>query len=380
MSSRRGPTLSRGRGWLLILAVALSFPGALAAQESAPSQAELVHRMDSLDAAYRVADSIADIADSIRDEERRLERATSTDSMRIGPFIVIAPSQQAREARRDFERAWAPYTAFIGSEPTPIHGHAFGYQSKKPYKDLGLERYERRTGVHVQQQFEFGGGVHVVGAHIGQVLSTGLPLDLRDWLASFYMREDQDSELEWTYRSLVTSRSVAVADCYEGILERCWDAMGLRHRDEWWENWYDGVQRASIVSTHFRSARQGRAVLRAACTEGSDNDACTELLATGSPRVPLSPGARMSLVGHALTLGGPEAFHELSTDTEGSIEDRLVRVAGVSADELIASWREAVLAQRPDVGKDNNRSRWTSLMWLLVLAGFSMRSTRWRLV
>ncbi len=377
MSSRRGPTLFRGRGGWLVLAVVFSLPGSLAAQGSGPRQAELVHRLDSLQGAYRVAVSIADIADSIQREERRLGRATSTDSMRIGPFLVVAPSKQAREARRNFERAWAPYAAFVGSQPTPIHGHAFGYQSKRPYKDLGLERYD---GVFIRREWRFGSAAYVVGQKIGQVLSTGLPPDLNAWLTSFYMREDLDRELEWTYRSLVTSKSVAVADCYEGILDRCWDAMGLRHRDEWWESWYDRTQRASLVSILFRSTRQDKGVLRAACMEGSDDGACLDLLATAGPQAPLSAGARMSLVGHALTLGGAEAFHKLSTDTEGSIEDRLARVAGVPADELIASWREAVLAQRPDVGEGDRRSRWTSLMWLLVLAGFSMRSTRWRLV
>ena len=377
MSSRRGPTLFRGRGRWLIPAVALCLPGVLAAQERGPDQAELIHKLDSLQAAYRIADSIADIADSIRLEERRLDRAISTDSVRIGPFVVIAPSEQAREARRDFERAWAPYAAFIGSESTSIHGIVFGYQSERPYKDIGVPR---PRDLRIASQWLRGEGVYAAGQFIGGVLRHDLPEDVSVWLSDFYLREDSDRELEWTYRSLVTSRSVAVADCFEGILDRCWDAMGLRHRDGWWENWYDGAQRAWLVSIHFRSVRQDQDVLRAACLEGSDDDACVDLLGTTRPFIPLPTTARVSLLGHALTLGGAGAFHELSTGPEGSIEDRLARVAGVPAEELIASWREAVLAQRPDVREGSRQSRWTSLMWLLVLAGLSMRSTRWRLV
>ncbi len=101
----------------------------------------------------------------------------------------------------------------------------------------------------------------------------------------------------------------------------------------------------------------------------------------------------MTLLAHALALGGPEAYRRLATgsnpdalpdafpvpDTEAPLKDRLVQASGVSADSLIASWRAATLQARPDVHGDTRKLRWSSLLWLVVLAGVSTRSTKWRL-
>ena len=94
----------------------------------------------------------------------------------------------------------------------------------------------------------------------------------------------------------------------------------------------------------------------------------------------------MTLLAHTLSLGGPEAYRLLATGNadagagpEAPLKDRLVRASGVSADSLIASWRAATFEARPDVHDDTKKIRWSSLLWLVLLAGISTRSTRWRL-
>ena len=89
------------------------------------------------------------------------------------------------------------------------------------------------------------------GGRIGYVLNESFPRDLVEWTGGFSLRIDPHRELEWAYRQLVITRSTAVADCFEGIVDRCWDAMGLAHQDEWMSMWYSAGDRIAFVANRF---------------------------------------------------------------------------------------------------------------------------------
>ena len=227
----------------------------------------------------------------------------------------------------------------------------------------------------------------VIGRVLGGVLARDLAEDIKTWVGDFVIRADPTNELERAYRALLTTASAAVTDCYDGALDRCWDAMGLDHQDDWAAAWYTSAERQSLVRRLTPSPNPGTLGARAACLDAQRDDACAAALSDhDAASIPLPPGARMTLLAHALSLGGPEAYRQLTDGNAGatsppgtSLKDRLVRASGVSADSLIGSWRAATFQARPDVHTDTKKIRWSSLMWLVVLAGVSTRSTRWRL-
>ena len=113
--------------------------GPLEGQTVIADEAQLIQRLDSLSVVFQRADSVADIADRIRQRARRRELDAPSDTLRIGPFQVVTPEGQAQRARTYFERAWAPYAAIVGPGPTSLDGHFFTFQSKRPYVHLDVE-------------------------------------------------------------------------------------------------------------------------------------------------------------------------------------------------------------------------------------------------
>ena len=359
----------------LVLATLLMMPigASLDGQTTRPRESELVARIDSLSEILDRANSVAKVADAVRSEERRRLLSGQIDTLQVGPFLVVTPVGQVRLARRHFERAWARYAAIVGTERTAIDGRVFLYG-----KNELLYGLDSRGSTRVTTRYLPRNRLRAIGRILGGVMSADLPDDLRTWVGSFYIEADPTPELAWAYRSLTTTASASVSDCYDGTLERCWDAMGHDHQDSWATSWYTASERRELVR---RLNTSGVVGARASCLEDQRDDACMALLVDqdAAAGIPLPPGTRMTLLAHALSLGGPQGYKQMAADTDASIKDRLVRISGVSADSLISSWRTEVFQGRPDAREDTRRLRWSSLFWFLVLAGVSTRSTRWRL-
>jgi hypothetical protein len=326
---------------------------------------------------------VAKVADAVLKEEQRRLLTARIDTIQVGPFFVATPVRQVGLAKRYFERAWARYAAIVGTESTAIEGHVFLFGKSESLRGLDSSGSTRVTIRYMPSDRD-----RAIGRVLGGVLSADFPEDLRTWAGEFLVRADPTSELERAYRSLLTTASAAVTDCYDGALDRCWDAMGLDHQDDWAAAWYTESERRSLVRRLTPSPNPGIAGARASCLDAEMDDACVAVLVGpgAETSIPLPPGARMTLLAHALSLGGPEAYGVLATGNadasgapEAPLKDRLVRASGVSADSLIGSWRAATFQARPDVQSDTKKIRWSSLFWLLVLAGVSTRSTRWRL-
>lgn len=345
----------------------------------APKEEALIERINALEAAHSVAVGAADRADSLQIAGERLGIDLRTDTVRVGPFFVVAPHDRAREAESYFRSAWVSYAGAVGSEPTPLHEHYFALQGERPYRHyLSIEGATDVTTSFsgARRRIE-----HAIAQHIGHRLSSDVPEDLWEWMGGpFYLGTRPEWELEQTFRRLATTPSSATVDCYQAEATRCWDALGLAHRDTWWTSWYDREHRPSLV-TRLGNDRDLRDILIATCVEATDDAGCLATLAQlgAGGWIPLPASARMTLVRHALTLGGTGSFQRLMEPLEGSVQDRLARVAGTDAEELISSWRESVMAHRPDTRARVLGDSWIALLWLLFLAALSMRSTKWRL-
>ncbi len=360
--------------------LAIPFGASIDGQTTSPLESELVNRIDSLSAILSRAEEVARVADADRREEQLRLLSARIDTFRVGPFLVVTPVGQTSLAKRYFEGAWARYAPIVGPEPTSIEGRVFIFGEREEL--LGLSPW---GGRRVNPRFMPRDRDRAVGRILGGELASHFPNDLRTWVTEFFIRADPKPELEWAYRSLATTASAAVTDCYDGALDRCWDAMGLDHPDEWATAWYTASERQALVRRLKQSSYPGAP---ASCVDDGRDDECVAALADPDvePLIPLPPGARMTLLAEVLSLGGPEAYRQLAVGDphttpppEAPLKDRLVRASGVSPDSLIASWRAATFEARPDVNSDVGRIRWSSLFWLAVLAGISTRSTRWRL-
>lgn len=362
---------------ILGLAALLAIPlgASLDGQTTRPTESRLVERIDSLSAILTRADSVADVADAARTEERQRRLTSQIDTFQVGPFLVVARKREAGLAKRYFEQAWAHYASIVGTEPTALDGQIFVF-GKKGLLDLDIQ-----GGTRVSTTYMPIDRTRAIGQILGRAMGTGLPEDLQTWVDDFFIRADQTRELEWAYRSLVTTESAAVSGCYDGALARCWDAFGLDHQDEWATAWYTESERRSLVRRLNRASTASVERVVTRCLDDQRDDACAAVLAESDPAaaIPLPSGARGTLVAQALSLGGPSGYTQLMNPSDDPLKDRLVRASGVSADSLMSSWRASVFQARPDVSRDTNRSLWSTLMWFLVLAGISTRSTRWRL-
>ena len=360
----------------LALAAFLVIPlgASLDGQTARPMESELVNRVDSLAAILQRANSVADVADAVRKEERLRLLGTQIDTFQVGPFYVVARLKEVGLARRYFERAWGRYAETVGVEPTALEGHVFIFGKGDELLGLDTKGSTRLGTRYMSKDRE-----RFMDRILGSVISKDLPGDLTTWVGDFYIRSDPTRELEWGYRSLVTTPAVVVSNCFEGVLDSCWDAMGLDHGDDWINSWYTASERRLLVSRRERSPGARNEGVVTNCLDNQRDDACVAVLSENATHIPLPQGARMTLVAQALSMGGPEGYTRLVTDSDAPLKDRLVQASGVSADSLISSWRAATLQARPDVHGDTQRGLWSTLLWMLILAGVSTRSTRWRL-
>ncbi len=370
------PDIRRALRLGLLAAFVLGTTSHAAAQEGQPDLSRLTARLDSLREASTQANHAANVRDSIRWHEQ-LAGDNAIDTLQVGPFFVIASKDEARTAKKYFDHAWAGYSEIVGTAPSPLDRHLFSFLGKTDSRwrdpDLGIE-----DATVVDARWAPGSRESFVSKRMGVVLNQSLPEDLARWTGGFFLPSDPDQELEWTYRQLVMTRSSAVADCYHGVLTRCWDALGLDHQSEWSTSWYDADDRIAFVADRYALLEDSPQV--GACVERHLDDPCLELMSSWEhdEAIPLYTTARMTLVAHALSLGGPGSFQALA-GADGAIRDRLAAAARVAPDALITSWREAVIAARPPVDGGGVPSRLSSFAWLLILAAISMRSTRWRL-
>jgi hypothetical protein len=308
-------------------------------------------------------------------EQRQLDsmragraRAIATDTMTAGPFIVIdtVPAEVAQVAAAIAER-WREYEPMVGAAAARIAGSIVTWRLPAAYVA------PRGTTVHQFAPFMHGDRFeHAADFVIRSALAEVLPGDVRAWLhgAGLQLRGGMD----WAYRDLATSNSVAAQQCFDDAIAACISALGLADAGRSWEAWYTPEQLRHDVRR--RGLGPGRA---AACIDARDDTACLEVVrAYGGPYPPLTGAVRGTLLAHALELGGAGSFARLLEDA-ASVGERLERAAGQPLPQIVSSWRARVQEGRPDMHAGVATAGAWTLAWLALLALLAMRSTRWRL-
>jgi len=353
-------------------------PGAAGAQHAPDSVlTEVRQHLDSLVARSRQLADAADHAEYLQRARALQATHLPVDTFSWGPFRLVARPEQRELAETSFARAWAevePFAAGAESLFEPWTFLVFYYWSDDGmlltgdslFVAIGMSRrYPKR---YLEEK---------IARTLGEVLMRSAPPELFAWTGGALRASPGD--LPWVARELVTRASTVVRRCYEGDLEGCAQATGLRGGEAPWLNWFTAPERRLYVERMVRPGDASDSALWDGCVRAGMDDACMVILRGRPLPAPLTPQARASLLGTALETGGPGAFGRLTEAAGGDLVRELEAAAGVPLDTLLASWRREVLATRTSAWAGLVRSPFTLLLWILFFGALASRSTRWRL-
>jgi len=302
-----------------------------AAQEPStpfPTEEELVHRIEALLPAVEEARAAVEAADRRRATELAARPRRATQLVQVGPLRIVAPPGQTELASDLFEEVWLE--DFHGLDGSPaLEDHVFVFQwAWRRVEPLRVEP-ELHGATSVQRVELTRAWARTRGAaktHIRDAVWSALRLDLppgsplREWLGTAS---------------------------------------------------YPSAQRVSRLVTTAPSDVNG------ACL-GGEPDACLRALGlSGSMTVP--PETPTMLLLEAIGLGGEGAWPRLLEHRGAAPMDALAHAAGVEGGAVLASWRDALLDERPEIHAGLGSQAARVILWVLLLAAFAMRSTRWRL-
>ena len=283
--------------------------------EAHARRASLGARIDSLAAEHRRYLRLLHVRDSLA-----AARATElhTDTVLVGPFLFVNRTPPAASAVAALQTAWDAHAAMAGAAAGRLSGTVISQDLDG--SELGnpqrVIRFAPRPGRSTPD--------HIAAAEraVVSALHAALPGDVLVWLGGGAF--GHPDPLVWAYRDLATSGSRPARRCFGGEVDACMLAM------------------------------------------------------TGDSAGLMRPVTRVSLLQLALELGGDGSYSRLFDDST-DIATRLARASGRTTEELIVTWRHEVQDARPRVHAGVARAGMWTIVWLLGLATFATRSTRWRL-
>lgn len=364
------------RVWGVLLAGLLA-PAALAGQTAE----ELVQRLDSLRPLLEQARHDAERAELEAKLRAQAQLGIRLDTLQVGPLRIVTPEEQAPAARRAFEEAWETVAPFAGDATHVLDDGIWLFQHAPRFERIRLPLTPDDVKVHdlrVRSWRPWERVVRNVEGSLWRRLASAVPGDVGVVIRGGPWQPKGDEFLEIAYRGLVTAAGRPSRACVRGDLAACWTAVGADGVAERWDEWYGPAERRRVVleSSPSGSAQGSR---HRACAEGSQAACDLFLEESGPPEVPVRGMARAGLVGYALDLGGEGSYGRLLEAAGAGLREAVSAASGLDADEVMRRWRARVLEHRPATGADLGRSRWSTLVWIVVLGTLAMGSTRWRL-
>jgi hypothetical protein len=358
-----------------VVAFALAAGVAATPTLRAQTVSELQERVRRLEQAYRAAEVVAVRADSAAREAGYVRG----DSATVGGLHVFAPQDAAANARLGAERAWPMLKHTFGTEANVLASLAFAAQLERPSRIVAAPRGARRF---IAENSADDIANRLVW-EASQILSTRLDPRLHNWMGGAIVPDSSRARLlRGAYIDLLTAPSRATRSCFVGALDGCRDAFDLPPSAEPFRRWYGPAERRLIVQEVI-AGEDLRLVpeLYRDCVTRGDDTACVQLLQRtpeSSLPAPLGHATRIGLVELGLELGGPGAFHRLTTAAGQPVDAQLAAAAGIPLDSLLAAWRGRVLAARPKPVTLDSRGAWVALTWGAIFGLLALRSTRWR--
>ena len=295
---------------------------------SLPTEQDLLRRIDFL---LPVLDQ-ARAAESAARERQRLEEArlpAVTELVRVGPLHVLAPPDQAELAADLFGATWREHFEWASGSPS-LAEHVFVFQWRwRSAEPLRID--PAATGHAGLQRVEL----------------------TRAWARTRAAAQARVREAIW---------SVLRTDLPAGSPMAAWIGS----------NAYPVTERVSrrVITT---ASEPGRACV------GGRTDACHVALGLAGDERTLPPEAPGMVLLEAVRLGGEGAWERLVERGDAAPVEALEHVAGADLESVITAWQSSVLAARPEVHAGLGWQAVRTLIWVLALMAFAMRSTRWRL-
>jgi hypothetical protein len=372
MSDRWGERVRRGLGVALLVAgSASSLVARLEAQDAAPYRA----RVDSLAHLWVETREAAARADSLRRSGVRI------DTVAAGPVLLLAPPEERGAVEAAARVVGERLPAALQADTALLRARAFFVFSDEWREPV--PRFDRRRVNTVV--FHHESDAADIARRIIEKLEATAALeadeDTREWLGNRVpLRPSRPQELTRVYVELATGASLAVRECYLGDLEGCADALVLTAPEDPVGEWYAPQGRRELVLRLWQRFRRTDP-RRVQCVDAGVDGACAELLRSVQPEYlppPLSREARRALTALALETGADGAYQRFLHAPTPDVDARLTNAAGVPRDSLLAGWRAAVLAARPEPTTITRSVGWTAFLWIVVFAVAAARSSRWR--
>ena len=311
---------------LFLLAFAAMIATPLQSQDTLLAQ--LRGRRDSVLLAWREAQTLADLADSL---ER--ERATAgADTIAVGGLLIIA-NRSPLPLRAAAERAWPVVDSLYGPLAAELTQHPFIIRAVDP--DTAVRRAVLHVGVELPWDLD-------IATTTAVLLTTVTPpradRALDEWLGGPLRPTSlPDDERRAVFVQLVTAPSEAVRRCFLGDITRCRDVLQLSDSGDLVERWYVTPAEREVLVTRWSSyfERGATAASLQRCRQHHD-DACTALLRSLplATLPPLARIARLTLLREALHAGDDgrrqaveEGGRAGQTDGQGVEHDRALEHA-----------------------------------------------------
>lgn len=360
------------------VALAVVFARAGAAQDVA----QLGARVFSASHAVNVA---RDSVDAIL--ERMRAAAIPRDSIQAGAITVrftaakLPPATRAMLARAA-RTAWSETQLGLGDAAArvdarlPIVVKPGGLSYRLAPVALHFELPGRATaGTAFTTPLSDAEGTAGIVELIGDVAALDEPPALKavggDWIPAAGL-----SSADWANAAinLATETSAVTRDCYAGSVSRCESALALTDVQDPLTEWYSPADWRVIVARMPVVARERpeRRARLTACLGGNAPDVCETLARETQVSRPLTTSTRRTLIGLALEIGGPKAYDRM-TGAHGSALEVLAATSGIGADDLVARWRERVLAATPERVRPRALEATVMLGWTLLLAAAAAR-------
>jgi hypothetical protein len=338
------------------------------------------------DAAAR---AVADLTGRLAQEDIAARRALVT-ALQVGPLRVMTPHDQVDLARELFESVWREDFFGITESPSLERSvFAFDWWRTQPAEVYVVALAEsedpvvRRIEVArswVPRRAELRRHVRdAIWAALRDDFPSGSPM--RSWLREGAYVPEGDA-----YRALAIEGTGASRACLAGNVEGCSTALWLlAPPPDRLSEWFTPRQRQNMVRRAAQpwAARADRqdADVRA-CLDRGETASCDAVLGrirdTESSLTP--PEAVSSIFWYAIGAGDEGAWMRAIENPDASPPEVLERASGRDLETLVEEWRTSLVAHRPSAYAGSGRSAVVVVFWTLILAGFAMRSTRWRFV
>ncbi len=358
---------------LLRALLALALAPAVVETGSAQTVDELRARVADVERRWQEADALA------QELERRTLPILLTDTIHAGPLVLITEAFDVTPIREAAALAQSEFERELG-ENIDILENVQLLVTQLPKGTVRLRPASRAWAKELPIHYL---AVSLVDeAH--NVLDREHNPAFRDWLGVQTASVWDDLDLRRAYTEFVTAPFTSTNGCVLGTLVECRKALGTTPTDDYLSTWYTADDRRTLVLERQRPSDRlypTHAARYDDCVDSGDDEACATFLRAQSRfqtiRPPLSATVRLSLVRHALDVGGSGSYLRLFY-AKGAIADQLTAAAGIPADSLLRSWRTMLFEVSGTPTAVTFPLGLSAILWLAVFSAMALRSTRWK--